>query len=99
MQFIIDWITNLSVWEIIGFAGQGLFMSRFLVQWLASEKAKKSVLPDIFWYFSLGGGLILFAYAWQKHDKVFILGQGIGIFIYLRNIWFVWTHKRAGGTE
>lgn len=78
-----------SIWLIIGFMGQGLFFMRFLVQWIATEKAKKSVIPDLFWYFSLGGGAVLFSYALYRQDPVFILGQGLGIFIYLRNLYFV----------
>lgn len=61
-------------------------MMRFLYQWIASEKAKRSVVPKAFWYFSLGGGVILLIYALHQQDPVFILGQGIGVFIYLRNL-------------
>lgn len=77
------------LWICIGFFGQGLFFMRFFVQWIASEKAKKSVVPDLFWYFSLSGGAVLLSYAIHKQDPVFILGQGLGFFIYLRNIYFV----------
>ncbi len=73
----------------IGFLGQALFFMRFLVQWIASEKQKKSVLPDLFWYFSLGGGAILFIYSILRLDPVFMLGQGLGLFIYSRNIFFI----------
>jgi len=81
-------------WVLIGFGGQALFMMRFLVQWIASEKAGKSVMPEIFWYFSIGGGLVLLAYAVHKQDPVFIFGQALGTFIYLRNIYFVRREKR-----
>ncbi len=74
---------------ILGFSGQGLFMSRFLIQWIYSEKHKKSVIPRAFWYFSLGGGILLFVYACLKRDPVFMVGQFFGIFIYLRNIYFI----------
>ncbi len=96
MQNVITWLGQQlqDPWVIIGFLGQGLFMMRFIYQWIASERAKKSVMPEIFWYFSLGGGLIVFFYALHKKDIVFILGQGLGVFIYLRNIYFIWTHKR-----
>ncbi len=83
-------------WVLIGLGGQAMFMMRFVMQWIASERAKKSVMPEIFWYFSLTGGIILFAYALHQQDIVFILGQGLGLFIYLRNIWFIHKHKSAG---
>ncbi|MDP9128730.1 MAG: lipid-A-disaccharide synthase N-terminal domain-containing protein [Pseudomonadota bacterium] len=95
MQNVTAWLAGqLDLWTLIGFFGQSLFMMRFLYQWLASEKAKKSVMPEAFWYFSLGGGIIVFLYALHKHDPVFIVGQGLGVFIYLRNIYFIRTHKR-----
>ncbi|MCB1650630.1 MAG: lipid-A-disaccharide synthase N-terminal domain-containing protein [Alphaproteobacteria bacterium] len=78
-----------TIWIIIGFVGQALFFMRFFVQWLASEKAKKSVVPDLFWYFSLSGGAVLLTYAFYRQDPVFILGQGMGLLIYLRNIYFL----------
>ncbi|MFN3828312.1 MAG: lipid-A-disaccharide synthase N-terminal domain-containing protein [Micavibrio sp.] len=83
-----SWDTK-TCWLVIGFLGQALFFMRFFVQWLASEKAKKSVIPDLFWYFSLGGGAVLFSYAVYRQDPVFMMGQGLGLFIYLRNIYFV----------
>jgi lipid-A-disaccharide synthase-like uncharacterized protein len=73
-------------WIAIGFFGQLLFTARFMVQWLASEKVKRSVVPVSFWYFSIGGSLILLAYALHRADPVFILGQSLGCFIYLRNL-------------
>jgi lipid-A-disaccharide synthase-like uncharacterized protein len=77
------------VWLSIGLVGQALFSARFIIQWLASEKQKKSVVPIEFWYFSMAGGVTLFAYALHKVDPVFILGQGIGVFIYARNLYFM----------
>ncbi|PLX30259.1 MAG: hypothetical protein C0582_01760 [Alphaproteobacteria bacterium] len=74
---------------ILGFAGQALFMSRFLIQWIYSEKHKKSVIPRAFWYFSLGGGILLLAYAILQKDPVFISGQSFGLLVYLRNIYFI----------
>lgn len=84
-----------TIWLIIGFAGQILFFMRFLVQWIASERAGKSVMPDLFWYFSISGGAVLFAYALYRQDPVFMTGQGLGIFIYLRNIYFIKKEKNA----
>jgi len=77
------------VWLIIGFIGQGLFSARFLVQWLVSERQKRSIIPEAFWYLSLAGGLTLLTYAIHRKDPVFILGQSVGSFIYLRNLYFI----------
>lgn len=81
---------------ILGFAGQALFSSRFLVQWVYSEKNKKSVIPDAFWYLSLAGGITLFTYACFRKDPVFMLGQSFGVFIYLRNIYFIRSKREEG---
>ena len=78
-----------TIWLIIGFAGQGLFSMRFLIQWVYSEKQKKSVIPLEFWYFSLAGGATLLTYAIYKQDPVFIVGQLTGLFIYSRNLYFI----------
>ncbi len=75
------------LWLVIGFSGQACFFSRFLVQWIASERQKRSVIPMAFWYLSLAGGLVLLIYAIHVGDPVFIVGQSTGAFIYLRNIW------------
>ncbi len=75
------------LWLAIGFSAQACFFSRFLVQWIASERQKRSVIPMAFWYLSLTGGLGLLTYAIHVGDPVFILGQSMGAFIYLRNIW------------
>jgi lipid-A-disaccharide synthase-like uncharacterized protein len=78
-----------QTWLAIGLLGQAFFSARFLVQWLASERRKKSVVPTAFWYFSIGGGLTLLAYAIYRRDPVFILGQGAGLFVYARNLYFI----------
>ena len=82
---------------LVGYAGQALFTMRFVVQWIASERAKKSVFPVAFWFFSIGGGLLLFVYALFIKDPVFILGQGFGVFVYLRNLYFVYRERRSSG--
>jgi len=82
-------------WLIIGFVGQFLFMMRFVVQWLHSEKQRKSVIPNAFWFFSIGGGLVLLCYAISRHDPVFIAGQALGLIIYFRNIYFVFINKKT----
>ena len=79
---------------VVGFAGQGLFAMRFIIQWLSSEKQAKSVIPVAFWYFSIGGGAVLLLYAIWRQDPVIICGQGLGLFIYLRNLYFI---RRDGG--
>lgn len=75
-----------TIWLVIGFFGQAFFFMRFLVQWIASEVKKRSYIPKSFWYFSLGGGLILLIYAIYRRDPVFIIGQSTGTFIYSRNL-------------
>ncbi|MBR7158828.1 MAG: lipid-A-disaccharide synthase N-terminal domain-containing protein [Alphaproteobacteria bacterium] len=86
---------DLTTWVIIGFVGQFFFSMRFIIQWLASEKVRKSIVPTAFWYFSLLGGMTLLAYALHKQDPVFILGQGLGVFIYLRNIYFLVRERKS----
>lgn len=81
------------LWLAVGFLGQAFFFSRFLVQWLASEKAGRSIFPMAFWYLSLSGGFLLLIYAIYRKDPVFIIGQSTGTFIYLRNIYL---RKRDG---
>lgn len=83
-------------WVCIGLGGQALFTARFVAQWLASERARRSVVPVVFWWLSIGGGLILLAYAIHRHDPVFIIGQSMGVFIYGRNLWLIRDEKRRG---
>jgi lipid-A-disaccharide synthase-like uncharacterized protein len=78
-----------------GFLGQALFSLRFIVQWLASERAGRSVVPVLFWHFSIAGGATLFAYAVYRRDPVFVFGQGLGLAIYLRNLWLIRGEKRG----
>jgi lipid-A-disaccharide synthase-like uncharacterized protein len=82
------------IWLAVGFLGQAMFTMRFVVQWINSERLKRSVVPLAFWYFSLAGGAVLFAYAVHRLDPVFIVGQGLGIFIYLRNLWLIHRERR-----
>ncbi len=83
------------LWVLFGLGGQLLFMSRFLVQWIASERVGRSVIPMAFWYFSICGGIILLTYAIYKRDPVFILGQSMGVFIYARNLWLIRRERMA----
>ncbi len=89
-------MNDTGVWIAIGLAGQALFSARFILQWLASERARRSVVPKAFWYFSLGGSAILLAYAIHRTDPVFILGQSVGFAIYLRNLYLIEVeHRRS----
>ena len=82
-------------WVAFGLGGQLMFSGRFIVQWIASEKAGRSVIPLAFWYFSIAGGVILFLYALYRRDPVFILGQSLGLFIYLRNLWLIYRERSS----
>lgn len=83
-------MTTDQVWVAVGFLGQAFFSARFLVQWIASERKKESVVPRPFWFFSIGGGLILLIYAVYRRDPVFIVGQAAGLFVYARNLYFIY---------
>lgn len=78
--------TTETIWVAFGLLGQGLFFGRWVVQWIASERSAESRVPLSFWYLSLIGGLITLAYAIYRRDPVFIAGQGIGAFVYIRNL-------------
>jgi lipid-A-disaccharide synthase-like uncharacterized protein len=82
-------VTNLNWWVLLGFAAQAFFTARFLVQWIASERAGHSVIPLAFWLLSIGGGVLLLVYALYRKDPVFIAGQAFGVFVYVRNLYFV----------
>ena len=79
----------------IGFAGQGLFAMRFILQWLTSEGQGRSVIPITFWYFSIGGGAVLLLYAVWRQDPVIICGQGLGLFIYSRNLFLIHKARKS----
>ena len=87
------------IWLSIGFLAQLMFSMRFIVQWIASERAKRSIVPEMFWYFSFAGGVMLFAYAIYRLDPVFMLGQGTGLLIYARNIYFIWQQRGRQGAS
>jgi len=87
-------IARLAALAVLGFAAQGLFSARFLVQWIASERAGRSIIPIAFWWFSIAGGFLLFLYSLSRKDPVFIAGQGLGLFIYVRNIVFVLRERK-----
>ena len=85
---------RVSAWLIVGFGGQICFFMRFLVQWIASEQKGESIIPIYFWYLSLAGGLTLLVYAIHIRDPVFILGQSMGSFIYIRNLMLIYRKKK-----
>jgi lipid-A-disaccharide synthase-like uncharacterized protein len=87
-------VAKLDWWVALGLVAQALFAMRFLVQWIASERAGRSVIPTTFWMFSIGGGTLLLIYALYRRDPVFIAGQGLGLFIYLRNLQFIGRERR-----
>jgi lipid-A-disaccharide synthase-like uncharacterized protein len=87
-------MSNEHFWLSVGFVGQAFFSMRFLIQWIASERRKESVIPIAFWFFSIGGGLTLLTYALHRRDPVFILGEGAGILIYSRNLYLIWRKQR-----
>jgi len=89
-----NWLTPENVWLGIGFAGQALFASRFIIQWFKSEIVGRSVIPLAFWYCSLGGGLVLLSYAIHTGDPVFITGQATGIIVYSRNLYLIFRERR-----
>jgi lipid-A-disaccharide synthase-like uncharacterized protein len=87
-------VQKFEWWVLLGYVAQILFTMRFMVQWIASERAGRMVMPIAFWFFSIGGGLLLFAYALHARDPVFILGQGFGVFVYARNLYFELRDRR-----
>ena len=84
-----------KIWLGLGFFAQLMFSARFLVQWLASERAGKSIMPLLFWYLSIAGSVLLLAYSIHRKDPVFILGQSMGIFIYTRNLYLIRREKKT----
>ena len=88
-------VVQLDWWVALGFLAQALFTMRFLVQWIASERAGKMVMPIAFWFFSIGGGILLLLYALYIRDPVFILGQAFGVFVYGRNLYFELRDRHA----
>jgi lipid-A-disaccharide synthase-like uncharacterized protein len=106
-NFVTDFFHDLSVrypkfqldfWVIFGFIGQAMFSMRFIIQWIASEKRKESVIPVSFWYFSLGGGLILLIYAIRQMDPVFIAAYLLNPIIYFRNLYFIYKKRTPKGS-
>ena len=91
-------VANFDGWVVLGFVAQGFFTMRFVVQWIASERARKSVIPVGFWFFSIGGGILLLIYALYRRDPVFIAGQALGLIVYFRNVYFIILNGRQSST-
>lgn len=91
--------TTETIWLGIGFLGQGIFFTRWVVQWVASERNAESRVPIAFWYMSVIGGLITLAYAIYRRDPVFIAGQSVGSFVYLRNLMLIYRPARSQGVS
>lgn len=96
---LLDWlhlvfIARLDGWVVLGFVAQFLFMMRFVVQWIASERVGRSIVPVAFWFFSIGGSSLLLIYSIRQQDPVFIAGQSLGMIIYFRNLWLIFKEKR-----
>ncbi len=98
--YLHDVFLGNTDWGIlIGYIAQILFAMRFVVQWIASERAGRSVVPTAFWVFSIGGGLMLLGYALYRKDPVFIAGQALGLFVYARNLYFIVVHGRQTAAD
>src|SRR4051794_15924337 len=87
-------VIKFDAWVALGFVAQAFFTMRFVVQWIASERARKSVIPVAFWFFSMGGGVLLLIYALYRRDPVFIAGQALGLLVYTRNLYFILANGR-----
>jgi len=93
-----QFLEKLDAWVIVGLIAQAAFTGRFLVQWIASERSGKSVVPISFWYLSLAGSSGLLLYAIVRTDPVFILGQSFGLFVYSRNLALIYREKKSKAT-
>ena len=94
MSQLLDISRAEIAWVLFGFTAQSMYFMRFLVQWIASERVRQSIVPETFWYFSFTGGLMLLVYAQHRNDPVIMIGQFLGLFIYARNIYLIRLDKR-----
>lgn len=92
-------VAQFDVWVILGLVAQAMFMMRFVVQWIASERVGRSIVPVAFWFFSIGGGILLLTYSVIRQDPVFIAGQALGLVIYFRNLYFIFREKKQGAAD
>jgi lipid-A-disaccharide synthase-like uncharacterized protein len=97
-EYLYDvFVAKFDFWLAFGLAAQLLFTARFVIQWFASERAGKSVVPMAFWFLSMGGGIMLLIYGIVRREPIIILGQALAVVIYLRNIMLIIKNRRAGG--
>jgi len=97
-EYLYDvFVEKFDFWLAFGLAAQLLFTARFVIQWFASEKAGKSVVPMAFWFLSMGGGIMLLVYGIVRREPIIILGQALAVFIYLRNIMLIIKNRASGG--
>jgi lipid-A-disaccharide synthase-like uncharacterized protein len=89
-------VGKFDFWLAFGLVAQLLFGARFLVQWVASERAGKSVVPMAFWFFSIGGGFLTLLYGIVKREPIIIIGQLLSNIIYVRNVMLIWKNKASG---
>src|SRR5215218_4039508 len=92
-------VLKFDGWVVLGFVAQAFFTMRFVVQWIASERARRSVIPVAFWFFSIGGGTLLLIYALYRKDPVFIAGQALGLLVYTRNLYFIVVNGRQASAR
>ena len=92
-DFLSKYSTTEIIWVCVGFTGQAVFGMRFVIQWIASERRKRSYIPTVFWYLSITGSLVLLAYAIYRLDPVFIAGYSLNMIIYFRNIYLIAFRK------
>lgn len=88
------WLTPDHIWTVVGYAGQALFASRFIIQWFKTEREGRSVIPVAFWYFSLAGGLVTLAYTIYLKSVPLSLGQASGLIVYSRNLYLIFRERR-----
>lgn len=95
-EYLYDvFVARLDFWLVFGVVAQLLFTARFVVQWIVSERLGKSVVPLAFWFLSMGGGLMLLVYGIVRREPIIIMGQGLAVFIYLRNLMLIFRGKGA----
>jgi lipid-A-disaccharide synthase-like uncharacterized protein len=97
VQYLYEtFVAKFDFWLLFGLIAQFMFAGRFLVQWIASERAGKSVVPMAFWFFSIGGGLMTLLYGIVKREPVIIVGQLLANIIYVRNVMLIWKNRGSG---
>ncbi len=87
-------VARFDLWLLFGIGSQILFAMRFVVQWVASERAGRSVMPVAFWFFSMAGGLLTLVYGLVRREPIIIVGQSLSIFIYVRNLMLIMKERR-----